>query len=173
MILHGKKVVLESIGYEDTKLIVKWRNKDSVRNNFIFQDTFTEEIHNNWMKTKVETGDVVQFIIKELEANVPIGSVFLRDIDNKNRKAEFGIFIGEDCARGKGYGTESAQLICEYGFKELNLHKIMLRVFADNVGAVKSYGKAGFVNEAVLKDEIIQNDKFRDIILMAKFNNNF
>lgn len=43
----------------------------------------------------------------------------------------------------------------------------MLRVFADNVGAVKSYQNAGFVQEAFLKDEFLQNGIYRDMLLMA------
>ena len=52
MKLLGEKVRLEKIEQKDTPLIIKWRNTGSVRENFIFQETFTEEVHENWMKTK-------------------------------------------------------------------------------------------------------------------------
>ena len=99
-----------------------------------------------------------------------MGSVFLRDIDYQNKKAEYGIFIGEDTARGKGIGTEAAKSIVQYGFAELKLHKIFLRVLADNKGAIKSYENAGFVQEAYLKDEVLLNGEYRDIVLMAVIN---
>ena len=72
--------------------------------------------------------------------------------------AEYGIFIGEESARGKGAGTKSAKLILEYGFFTLGLDKIFLRVKKDNQGAIKSYEKAGFVfngrtETVVLEDE--------------------
>ena len=108
MILEGSKVQLKPITKEDTPWIVRWRNTESVRKNFIFQDKFTDEMHNHWMDTKVKSGQVVQFIIIEKEGQKPVGSVYLRDVDKMNRKAEFGIFIGEDSARKKGIGTESA-----------------------------------------------------------------
>ena len=95
-------IVIKRITKEHTPLIVKWRNNPNVQKNFIFQETFTEEMHNGWLKNKVETGEVAQYIIYTKEDNVPIGSVYLRDIDKNNEKAEFGIFIGEDIARGKG-----------------------------------------------------------------------
>ena len=41
--------------------------------------------------------------------------------------------------------TETARLAVAYARDVLKLHKLMLRVFADNIGAVKSYEKAGFV----------------------------
>lgn len=169
--VSGDKLVIKRITKEHTPLIVKWRNNPNVQKNFIFQETFTEEMHNGWLKNKVETGEVAQYIIYTKEDNVPIGSVYLRDIDKNNEKAEFGIFIGEDIARGKGYGTEATKLMCRYGFEELGLHKIMLRVFAFNKAAIKAYEKAGFVQEAYLKDEEKIGDEFFDIIFMAMFNN--
>ena len=128
------------------------------------------EGHTNWLENVVKTGRAAQFIIYEKDENVPVGSVFLRDIDYQNKKAEYGIFIGEDTARGKGMGTEAAKSIVQYGFTELKLHKIFLRVLADNKGAIKSYENAGFVQEAYLKDEVLLNGEYRDIVLMAVIN---
>ena len=97
----------------------------------------------------------------------PVGSVYFRDIDHDNKKAEYGIFIGEADAAGRGIGSETARLAADYARDVLKLHKLMLRVFADNVGAVKSYQNAGFVQEACLKDEFLQNGVYRDMLLMA------
>ena len=109
-IIDGENVLLRPIQMKDTPLIVKWRNNKNVRKNFVFQETFTHEMHENWMRTRVASGDVVQYIIVVKEDNFPIGSVYFRDIDSKNRSAEYGIFVGEDLARGKGYGSETSRL---------------------------------------------------------------
>lgn len=167
---YSEKVYLKYITHEDTENIIRWRNKDNVRKNFLDQRPFTVESHTSWLENVVYTGRAAQFIIYEKEGDFPVGSVFLRDIDYQNKKAEFGIFIGEDSARGKGIGTEAAKSIVKYGFTELKLHKIFLRVLADNKGAIKSYCKAGFVQEAYLKDDVLLNGEYRDIILMALFN---
>ena len=58
-ILTGEKVVLRPITDADTDNIVRWRNTPSVRDNFIFRQTFTPEMHRNWLKTKVATGETV------------------------------------------------------------------------------------------------------------------
>lgn len=134
-------VTIRLITKEDTPNIVAWRNNERVRNNFIFQEVFTEEMHNNWMDTKVASGEVVQFII-ETEEGTPVGSVYFRDIEDG--RGEYGIFIGEDSAIGKGYGKQAAKLALDYAFYKLNLDYIMLRVFADNISAIKSYERAGF-----------------------------
>ena len=169
MRLEGKKIYLRPMAEEDTDLIVKWRNEDFVRKNFIYQKPFTREGHLNWIRTMVDTGKVIQFIICTKE-DEPVGSVYLRDIDRTHRKAEYGIFIGEKDALSRGYGTEAAKLMLRYSFEELKLHKLMLRVLAGNDRAKKSYENAGFVQEAYLKDDVYLEDGYRDVILMAVIN---
>ncbi len=94
----------------------------------------------------------------------------LRDIDRVHKKAEYGIFIGEKDALGKGYGTQAARIIIHYAFEQLGLHKLMLRLLADNKQAYKSYEKAGFVQEAYLKDEVYLEGTYKDVIYMAVIN---
>lgn len=154
----------------DTDLIVSWRNQESVRRNFIYQELFTRESHENWIHTMVETGKVVQMIICETEGDRPVGSVYLRDIDPRHRKAEYGIFIGGEGARGKGYGTMAAKLMIRYAFEELGLHRLFLRAFADNLQAIRSYEKAGFEREAYLREDVCIDGCYRDIVLMGILN---
>lgn len=170
VVLSGNKVYLKSITDDDTVNIIRWRNSESVRKNFIFRKPFTDESQTKWLETVIRTGEAVQFIIYDINDKKPIGSSYLRDVDKEHKKAEYGIFIGEESARGKGLGTETAQLMIKYAFEELSLHKIYLRVFSDNITARKSYEKAGFIEEAYLKDEIFIDGTYRDIVLMAKIS---
>ena len=167
-ILTGEKVVLRPITDADTDCIVRWRNTPSVRDNFIFRQTFTPEMHRNWLKTKVATGDVVQYIIEDKANGTPVGSVYYRDVDHDFNSAEYGIFIGEESARGKGLGTETARLFTDFGFAGLHLHRISLRVLAENAAARRSYEKAGFVQEGVFRDMELLDGAYRDVVFMAK-----
>lgn len=163
-------IYIREMTYEDTDLIVEWRNKDSVRKNFIYQALFTRESHENWIRTMVETGKVVQMMICEITTGRAVGSVYIRDIDPMHQKAEYGIFIGEDEARGKGYGTAAARLMIQYCFEEMKLHRLFLRVYAENAQAIGSYEKAGFVKEAYLHDDVYVDGRYRDIVLMGIIN---
>ncbi len=127
----------------DTAKIVAWRNRDFVRNNFIYQELFTEEGHLRWIREQVEPGYVVQFIICLADGR-EIGSVYFRDIDREKGTAEYGIFIGEEDALGCGYGTAAAWQALAYAFAKLKLRKVFLRFLADNIGAWKSYEHVGF-----------------------------
>ncbi|MCM1188872.1 MAG: GNAT family N-acetyltransferase [bacterium] len=163
-------IYLRLMTYEDTDSIVDWRNSDAVRKRFIYQELFTREGHENWIRTMVETGRVVQMMICSLESDAPLGTVYIRDIDRQHNKAEYGIFIGEPQARGWGIGTAAARLMLKYCFEEEKLHRVFLRVFADNLQAVRSYEKAGFQKEGLLRDDVCIEGRYYDIVWMAAVN---
>ena len=52
-------------------------------------------------------------------------------VDWKNRMAKLAIMIGKPY-RGKGYGKEAMELLCDFCFREMNLHKLRVSVFAFN-----------------------------------------
>ena len=117
----------------------------------------------------IDTGKAVQFIICEKEGMRPVGSVYFRDIDGEKKEAEYGIFLGEDDALGKGYGTEAAGLAVEYAFSVMGLKRLILRVFTDNDAAVRSYRRAGFTEERVLKDVECSDGERKDMLLMSLY----
>ncbi len=164
--ITGQAVVLRQMNRSDTDNIVKWRNNERVRKNFIYREVFTPAGHEKWIDTMVETGKVVQLIICEKADMRPVGSVYFRDIDRVKKEAEYGIFIGEDDVIGKGYGSETARLAVQYAFGELGLNKLVLRAFMDNGPAVRSYEQAGFRKEAVLEAVECSDGEKKDMFFM-------
>ncbi len=165
--IAGKKTVLRSMNRKDTEQIVRWRNNERVRSHFIYRETFTTEGHERWFDTMVETGKVVQFIICEKEDMRPVGSVYFRDIDYVKKEAEYGIFIGEDDAVGKGYGSEAARLAVQYAFERMKLERLVLRVFTDNESAINSYKAAGFKQESILREVQCSDGEKKDMFFMT------
>lgn len=161
------KVTLRKMTEKDTANVVRWRNSPSVVENFIFRTPLTEESHLQWYRNKVLTGQVAQFIIEDNETGFDVGSVYLRDIDNENKKCEYGIFIGEESCRGKGLGTAAAKAILDYAFTELGMNRVFLRVFAKNAAAINSYKRAGFKEEGVFRQDVIIDGIPYDMVFMA------
>ncbi len=165
----GPALSLRFMEEKDFPLIVKWRNKDWVRKNFIYRKDFTMEGQRHWQETMIDTGKVVQFIICENKrADRPIGCVYFRDIDTNEKCAEYGIFIGEEDCIGKGYGSEAAMLASDYARDEMGVKKLILRVFCDNIPAIRSYEKAGYVKVEKLPLVTCSDGQKNDMILMEK-----
>lgn len=162
--LESDQIYLRLMEITDTDKIIAWRNKDRVRTNFIYQKPFTREGHMDWIHTQIEPGHAVQFIICEKPDNHDVGSVYLRDIDKEKGNAEYGIFIGEEDALGKGYGTQAARLALAYAFEGLKLQTVFLRVFADNISARKSYEKAGFKLLTKKQKTVVINEVERELV---------
>lgn len=96
-----------------------------------------------------------------------IGSTSLFRVDGKNRSAMFGIAVADAAMRGRGYGGEIIDLMLEWGFLELNLHRIELRVMAFNEGAMRLYERKGFAREGALRDAIWREGRYWDEHVMA------
>ena len=167
-VINGDKVSLRPITDADTDDIVRWRNDPEVWRYFLFREPFTPEMHRAWLKNKVETGKVIQYIIVERESGKSVGSVYFRDVDPVSEAAEYGIFIGEADARGRGVGTETARLFTAFGLDVLRLHRISLKVLGDNAVARRSYEKAGFQAEGIFRDYVKLDGVFTDVVFMAR-----
>ncbi len=167
-VLQGETLLLRPITDADTDDIVRWRNDPAVRSNFLFREPFTPELHRAWLRNKVETGEVIQYIIVERASGRSIGSVYFRDVDVKNESAEYGIFIGEADARGRGFGTETARLFTRFGLETLGLHRISLRLIPGNEAARRSYEKAGFRKEGLFRDFARPDGVYTDVLFMAR-----
>lgn len=144
-VFESERLMFRDITVSDTDMLLKWRNSEHVVNNFIYRSEVTREDHMNWLQNKVEKGLVRQFIIIEKSSAMPFGSIYFRDIDEKNKSAEYGIFLGEKSMMGKGYGSETARWAVDFFFNEMKFEKLLLRVLGRNAAAIKSYEQAGFV----------------------------
>lgn len=153
MNLNSERLFLRPITYEDTDMVLQWRNSKDVKQYFLHREDITKEEHLNWLNNKVFKGSVCQFIICLCEDDRPIGSIYIQGIDPVQKQGEYGIFIGDTHELSKGYGTEASYLIIDYAFHVLGLEKLYLRVLSDNIRAIASYKKLGFVlDESSLND---------------------
>jgi len=106
------------------------------------------------------------YSIVDLETNELIGNCGFKDIDYTNQIAEAGIFLGNKKFWNKGYGTEAMSLLIDYGFKALNFHNIMLKVFEFNKRAIRCYEKTGFKRIGTRREAMQRDLKKHNIIYM-------
>ena len=171
----GEKIYLRGMERKDLEgPLFQWAN-DSEVTHYMFmglKPNSMELLCEEYERMMRSNNDVV-FLIVDKKTDKPIGSAGLYVINWVSRSAEYRIVIGEKEYWGKGYGTETAKLLVRYGFDKLNLNRIWLGVNADNPAGIKSYEKAGFVREGVLRQEIYRNSRYYDAIRMSMLRSEY
>ena len=168
--LYGKRIRLRAIEKEDLPRFVIWLNDPEVRRNLQLFQPLSLAQEEEWFKEILQRPVEEQPLVIEIktaEGWQAAGNVGLFSIRNADRAAEIGIFIGEKTFWGQGYGTESMRLMLQYGFKELNLNRIYLRVYETNLRGISSYEKAGFKQEGRLRQDRFMDGKYIDVLLMS------
>jgi len=166
--LTGTKVYLRPLEREDAPRLVPWINDAEVTRTLeVFYrpmnlQTELEFIENIY---KSEHDVVLGIAVKQTDAL--IGATGLHRLDGKNRRASFGIFIGEKAEWGKGYGTEVTTLMTGYAFETLNLNRVWLHVYEYNERGIRAYEKVGFTREGVLRQDRYHEGRYWDTITMA------
>jgi RimJ/RimL family protein N-acetyltransferase len=124
-----------------------------------------------WICKAAEDRSQANFVILSSEQPdcAPIGTISLTSIDLHSRHAEYGRLYVDPAQRRGGVATRASHLIVEYGFRELNLRRIYLRVLADNHDAIELYKRLGFAEEGRLLQQVYKNGTYRDVVLMGLF----
>ena len=117
------------------------------------------------LKAVGETG--FPYAICLLDGDLTIGTVFLRSVDKVNGSGVVGIFLGDRRYLGQGYGTDALNALVDFGFGELRLERIELEVFDFNARAIKSYVKAGFRTDAILRRARFHRGVHHDVHIMS------
>ena len=164
--LKGKSVLLRPFKRADISYFLKWFNDPELvqyLDMYLPMTEMSEEKFIEELGTTRANSDVL-FVIEAVEgtSTKPIGSCGLHSIDSKDRDANFGIVIGEKDYWSKSYGTEAAKLAINYGFQQLNLHRISSAAVAFNERSIKFHKKLGFQEEGRLRQVMFKNGQYHD-----------
>ena len=142
----GEKVALGPLRRDLLPQYLRWMNDFEVTRTLgVGSRPLTMEAEAGWYETASVSGTQVYFTLYERHPALrPIGTTSLMEIDYAQRRATFGLLIGEKEAWGQGYGTETTRLMLGYGFSHLGLHNVMLTVFSPNERGLRAYANAGF-----------------------------
>lgn len=178
--LIGDRIILDAIDPEDIEWMRQQRNDPELRRYFREWKDISRDQQADWYRSRGNNSDPnhVYFKIMQKHEKKPgelwdrhklIGCCGLHYIDWRLRSAEFGVFLDLKC-RGKGMGKEAIHMLFDFGFKEMNLHKIWCEVY-DNNAAIDFYRALGFVQEGVLRDSYFCEGKYGNSIVMSVLEN--
>jgi len=167
--IEGSSVYLRPLEEDDyASRMPRWTSDRDVTR-YLVRGTLplTQEAHRRRYEELVKATDEVEMAVVDRTDGETIGVAGLHRIDPVARSGEFRILLGERDRWGRGIGTEVLQLLVAYGFDVLNLNKVWLGVNAGNESAARSYQKAGFTPEGVLRQEVYRNGRYYDVIRMS------
>lgn len=130
------------------------------------KEVFSEEEVTSFFLKSIEENNRYFFLIISPNGKI-IGESVINEIDWNLRCANFRIAIFHMSERGKGIGTWVAETTRDFAFEKLKLHRLELSVYSFNPRAEHTYSKVGFKREGVLRDAVMDGNKYADNILMS------
>jgi RimJ/RimL family protein N-acetyltransferase len=169
--IEGETIDLVAGNSKWAKLLCKWNNAPNVRHYARNLWPITLEDVKKWFDPPVEghMRNSIVFTIYHKADTRPIGTIGFGRIRWVDRRALISGVIGEVDLWGRGIMVEAAKLLIEYGFSELNLHKINAELLSLDKRSLRVAEKLGFKKEAVFNEQMYVDGQYQDIEKLSLF----
>lgn len=163
--LQGERIKLRAIERDDLPNYVQWLNDPVVLEHFGRFSPLTLAQEEEWYKKMLQDPGVCNFAIEFQGQHV--GGAGFSGLDTQHRSAEVGLFIGVPELWDQGLGRDVLETLLHFGFEQMNLNRIYLRVFAENERAVHLYEKTGFRHEGRWRQAEFRHGRYHDMLWMS------
>jgi len=160
--LAGEKINLRTVEEEDIEFLRDGVNQPEFRVHMGNRRPQNLQNEEEFFEEQICDEETVNLLITIDSERVGIISLIPEGSDAE-KMAEIGIWLHPE-HHGNGYGTEAAELITEYGFKQLNYHRIFARAHADNEPSCRVWEKLGFEKEGEFRDHTFTQGEYKDVV---------
>ncbi len=163
---------LEHFQQKDFGQLIKWIHNEEVLTNWsgnLFRFPLSEDSLEWYTRNTNILNDSDAFVFKAVDdSGNTVGHISLGGISWKNRSARVTrVLVGDTADRGKGYCQDMVKAVLKIAFEELNLHRVSLGVYDDNLAATKCYVKNGFITEGIHRDILWYKNAWWSMIEMS------
>jgi ribosomal-protein-alanine N-acetyltransferase len=172
--ITGLRILLRPVTLTDAPIINRWHNDPEIIQKAragIEKTTMQQEKDD--IKTARGSIDQAYHLIVTKSNNTPIGFLRIHIIDKHSGNVWLRIIIGDKNSRGKGYAADALKVYLKWIFNKLGMHRVTLECYATNKRAIKFYRKIGFKQEGTLREAVLINGKFRNIISLGMLHHDF
>lgn len=110
--------------------------------------------------------DLFQWGIVRTDEDRVIGTCTLAHLNVANRRAELGFALARPHWR-KGLMREALGALLDFGFGELNLHRLEADVDPRNAASLRILERLGFRREGFLRERWLTNGETQDTVLLG------
>jgi len=171
-ILQTERLILRAFSLDDSAAINDLlADKEIAANTQLIPFPYTAEMATEWIEPQTKTweeGRAAVFAVclpDQSEQGTVIGVVGL-EIDSIHERAEIGYWVGLE-HWGKGYCTEAAAAVIEFGFEQLGLNRVFAYHMVRNPASGRVMQKLGMAQEGVLKQHAKKWGIFEDVALFG------
>jgi len=148
---------LDTLGEEHLLELLDMRNLFHIRSKMIHQEIITLHEHKKWFAQLSNSQSDIYWSIIYLDRF--IGLTHIKSVNWGKSEGETGIFIGDEDYYSKGIAFEVMKTVLSYGFLELNLDTIKIKVLKSNARSIKFFDKLRFnflnsLNDDVKEDKV-------------------
>ncbi|WP_418637370.1 GNAT family N-acetyltransferase [Winogradskyella sp.] len=172
--IKGKLVGLRAVEKEDLPFLRHWRNLTEFRKNFREVRELSLPDQESWFESLQRSKHInYMFTIIDLKTNKPIGAAGLLYVNWIIRSADFSFYIGEGekYIDSDGFAVEAAQLLIDYGFKNLNLHKIWMELYEFDKQKINFFtNEFKFKQDGLLRDNCYEDGRYWNSLIISLIN---
>lgn len=173
--MQDKFIRLRPIEEHDLDYLVDLANDSEVRQHVVGWDwPLSRAGQQRWFAEGIDTGTTRRLLVETL-AGEPLGMTGLWEIDFRNRSAMTALKIGGRTeVRGKGYGARAIELMMQFAFGDVGLHRLHSTILATNEPSLAVYvRKCGWREEGRLRDAVFRGGKFADLIQIGMLEDEY
>lgn len=173
MYLENKTIRLRTVDRGDLKaLSLMMSNTDIAR---LSGEVYpiTEQAMEEFYEKAQKTDERIWFLIETISSNKIIGETGFLRIFMPWRTADYSLIIWEKDYWGKGIGTAVANMMLDYGFNYLNLHRGAIGVVECNKRAIRFWKNMGFLEEGKQVDGFFSQGKYSDFVMMRMLEDEY
>lgn len=160
------KISLKRLTRNELELLMNWRMSDEVNRYMTTSPKLAIEGQYKWFEKLKNDKTQIRWII--WADDVPIGSMYLTDIDYDNLRCSGpGWFIVVKNHLSLKQVVALHRNCCDFVFNVLRLNRLYGDVMAENEGVVQLVKLCGFEIEGKLKQHVIKDGVFHDMILVG------
>ncbi len=167
-VLAGQQVVLRELRASDAASLLAMLTTEEV-SRFISPPPTTVEGFERfiaWTHRMRTAGTYACFAVTLQNFDTAIGIFQVRELEPGFGAAEWGFAIGS-AFWGTGTFQEGAELVLEFAFETLNVHRLEARCAVQNGRGNGALRKIGAVQEGVLRQSFLRNGQYLDQVLYA------
>lgn len=153
-------IIPSKFSKEDIETRVEWINNPLINKTMFFDLPASVKNTLRWYENNLGSNSRIDFSFKNEDGKLVAMGGFT-GITEIHKNAEFYVMVNPD-SHGRGIGKQVSYWMYNYGFSQLNLHKIYLYTNDNNVAAYSIYEKAGFTLEGILREHKWKNGSFQN-----------